>query len=516
MAESVNRFPAAGARFRSASGVPPITSSLFLSTYLCSSVLILGMAYSQQLVHWFVVPLLLCGILVASDAVDWIRGCLNVFDPIGILGLLGLHVFFLAPLFHVVSGHWMSTSDPPDDWRTWLGGMALLNAVGLLAYRLVRQKARASTSAFSAQSVWQIDQRRFLALLAIALVLTAVLQVWVYSRVGGLRGYILAYSEGAEAFRGMGWIFMTSESFPIIALIGFAVYARRRNVGNSWTVLCSVVLCYIVLKLAFGGLRGSRSNTIWGVFWAIGVIHFWVRPIPKKLILAGVVLLVSFMYLYGFYKALGVEALDAFRGGVSVTALATETGRTLEATILGDLARSDVQAFLLFRLLSPPDEYQFGKGRTYLAAVALLIPRSIWPDRPPGKVKEGTEAQYGPGAYLPERFQSSRVYGLAGEAMLNFGPFSVPLAFGVLGLLVGRVRHILVTVHPDDARLLLYPLLVNLCFVLLVSDSDNVVFLLVKNGAIPVLLVYLSSSFRTVPARAVPGTGNLQVSAVEL
>ncbi len=281
-------------------------------------------------------------------------------------------------------------------------------------------------------------------------------------------------------------------------------------------MLCSVVLCYVALKLAFGGLRGSRSNTIWGVFWAIGVIHFWVRPIPKKLILAGVVLMVTFMYLYGFYKALGVEALDAFRGGVSVTALAAETGRTLEATILGDLARSDVQAFLLFRLLSPPDEYQFAKGRTYLGAATLLIPRSIWPDRPPGKVKEGTEAQYGPGAYLPERFQSSRVYGLAGEAMLNFGPFSVPLAFGVLGLLVGRARHMLATVHTDDARLLLYPLLVNLCFVLLVSDSDNVVFFLVKNGAIPVLLVYLSSSFRTVPARAVPGTGNLQVSAVEL
>jgi hypothetical protein len=440
----------------------------------------------------------MCGILVASDAVDWLRGRLNVFDPMGVLGLLGLHFFFFAPLFHVVSGYWMSTTMPPPDWRDWLGGMGLLNFLGLLLYRIGRGKFNPCTPVSPRQTIWLIDQRRFLALVPIALLVTAAFQLWVYSRMGGVLGYMFAYSEGSEAFRGMGWIFMISESFPILALMGFAVYARRQNVGTSWTVLCLVLLGYLALKFLFGGLRGSRSNTIWGIFWAVGIIHFWVRQIPKKVILSGIVFLVSFMYLYGFYKTLGVEVLDAFQRSEGVGALASETGRTLEAMLLGDLARSDVQAFLLYRLMDPPDDYRFGKGRTYLGAAALLVPRYVWPTRPPGKVKEGTEAQYGAGAYIPGKFQSSRVYGLSGEAMLNFGPIAVPFALGLLGVFVRWVRRMLPTIHPHDARLLLYPFLVNLCFVVLVSDSDNIVFFFFKNGAVPALVVFLSSTVRVI------------------
>lgn len=462
--------------------------SFFLASYLCCIPLILALVSSDRFVHWFVVPVWMCGVLVAADAVDWFRGRLNVFDPIGIVGLVGLHFFFVAPLIHVYSDHWMSSVSPPADWRAWLGGMAALNVIGLLVYRFVRNGARSWGSSLGSKTVWLLDERRFFAVVPVVLVLTGALQLWVYDRMGGVLGYMSTYSQ-AEAFQGMGWIFMISESFPIIALIAFAIYARHRGIGDSWTMLIGVLLAYLSFKLFFGGLRGSRSNTIWGVCWAVGIIHFWVRRVPKKATLIGIVCLISFMYLYGFYKALGVEALEALQASEGVTALAGETGRTLEATILSDLARSDVQAFLLYRLLSHPDDYQFAVGRTYLGAAALLVPSSFWPGRPPTKVKEGTEVQYGAGSYVPGKLQSSRVYGLAGEAMLNFGPLAVPLAFAMLGLVVGRVRHMLPTLRSKDARFLLYPLLINLCFVILVSDSDNVVFFILKNGALPFLVV---------------------------
>lgn len=476
-----------------------VARSFPLASYLCCLVLILSVASSDRFVHWFVVPIWLCGVLVAADAVDWFRGRLNVFDPIGIVGLLGLHFFFFAPLVHVYSDYWMSSMSPPADWRDWLGGMAFLNFLGLLVYRFFRSGSRSWGWSIASKTVWLIDHRRFLAVLPVALILTGVLQFWVYHRMGGVLGYMSAYGQ-AEAFQGMGWIFMISESFPIIALIAFAIYARHRRVGYSWAVIISVLLAYLSFKLFFGGLRGSRSNTIWGVFWAVGIIHFWVRRVPKKAILVGIVCLVSFMYLYGFYKALGVEALEAFKASDGVAVLAGETGRTLEVTILSDLARSDVQAFLLYRLLSHPEDYQFGLGRTYLGAAALLVPRFFWPGRPPTKVKEGTDVQYGAGSHIPGKLESSRVYGLAGEAMLNFGPLAVPLAFAMLGLVVARVRHILPTLRPEDARFLLYPLLINLCFVILVSDSDNVVFFILKNGALPFLVVAASSRRITVSA----------------
>ncbi len=478
------------------------TRSFFLACYLCCLALILTVASSGRFVHWFVVPVWMCGVLVVVDAVDWFRGRLNVFDPIGVLGLLGLHFFFVAPLVHVYSDYWMSSVSPPADWRDWLGGMAALNFMGLLVYRFTRNRSKTSGSATpSATTLWLIDHKRCLAILPLALVLTGSLQIWVYYRMGGVLGYMTAYTD-SEAFQGMGWVFMISESFPIIALMGFAVYARHRRVGYSWSVIIGVLLVYLSFKLFFGGLRGSRSNTIWGLFWAVGIIHFWVRQVPKKAILVGIVFLVSFMYLYGFYKALGVEAMEAFKTSEGVTALAGETGRTLEATILSDLARSDVQAFLLYRLLSHPDDYRFGMGRTYLGAAALVVPRALWPSRPPTKVREGTEAQYGLGSYVPGKLHSSRVYGLAGEAMLNFGPLAVPIAFAILGFFVQRVRHMLTTLRPEDARFLLYPVLINLSFVILVSDSDNVVFFFLKNGALPFLVIALSARRKRVSAPA--------------
>jgi hypothetical protein len=82
--------------------------------------------------------------------------------------------------------------------------------------------------------------------------------------------------------------------------------------------------------------------------------------------------------------------------------------------------------------------------------------------------------------------------------MLNFGPLAVPVAFAVLGLVVRRVRRMLATMVSDDTRFLLYPLLINLCFVILVSDSDNVLFFVLKNGALPFLLVAVISRRATV------------------
>ncbi len=43
--------------------------------------------------------------------------------------------------------------------------------------------------------------------------------------------------------------------------------------------------------------------------------------------------------------------------------------------------------------------HDYAWGKTYLGAVAILIPRSILEERPPPKEKAGTEAQFGRGAY---------------------------------------------------------------------------------------------------------------------
>jgi hypothetical protein len=77
--------------------------------------------------------------------------------------------------------------------------------------------------------------------------------------------------------------------------------------------------------------------------------------------------------------------------------------------------------------------------------------------------------------------------------MLNFGPFAVPIAYMVFGLVVGRLRCFLWRLQSDDTRLLLFPLLVMSCFSILNSDSDNLMFNFIKGGLMPITVVWIGS-----------------------
>ncbi len=469
---------------------------MLIAAVVSTAVAVAIAACSVECRHWFVLPVVICGTLIGIDAVDWCLGRVGRFDPVGIVGLLGWHFFFLAPLLQVAWDYGMPYVVPPSDWREWLGGMAWLNALGLVLFRLPRTLVASSDPELTERRVWVIDTGRFFPVVGIVLAVTAALQAWVYVQHGGMVAYMEAATDVRQrnAMQGWGIVFMISESFPILAVMALAVYARRRASWQSWSVLIPALAIAVVLFLLFGGLRGSRANTIWGLFWAAGIVHFCIRPLPKRLIAAGCAFLMVFMYGYGFFKGAGLSALEATGDAEVAEELSARTGRNLETLLLGDLSRADIQAFLLYRIWRPESDYEYALGRTYVGAVAILVPRALWPDRPPIKTQEGTEVQYGRGTFAPETSESSRVYGLAGEAMLNFGPGAVPFAYLILGAAVVWVRRLPRTLAPDDSRLLLVPFLVNFCFMILVSDLDNLIFNLIKNMTLPFLIVAVCST----------------------
>jgi hypothetical protein len=472
--------------------------SLAISFLLCALTACGFLLASEQTAHWFLIPVLFCGVLIGCDAVDWFRGRLNLFDPAGIIGMLGVHFFFLAPLLHVTWNSWIRYIEPPPDWRDWLGGMAILNATGLVLYRFVRRRAATWGRCTTKETFWQLNRKRFLCGAGCGLMLSGALQIWVYAQHGGIAGYIATFSqtlddpELSSGLKGMGWIFTLSESFPILATICFAVSAGRSRT-MTWLVIILVLFGFFVLQMLFGGLRGSRSNTIWALFWAAGIIHFWIRPLNRTFVFVGICFLVAFMYLYGFYKALGKDTWTSFQAGAIPSEVSIKEGRTFDVLLLGDLGRADIQAFLLYRLSMRYREYQYAWGRTYLGSAAILIPRVFWPSRPPTKIKEGTEAQFGVGSWDEDKWSSSLVYGLAGETMLNFGPIAVPFAYLIFGVIVGRLQHFFSKLRRWDTRLLIYPFLVSLCFSFLQSDSDNLLFNLIKGGLVPTFVVWAGS-----------------------
>lgn len=478
--------------------------SAFISIFICSLIALWCVQTSIQFQHWFLIPVVLSGILIGIDTVRWFCSYLTIFDPVGIIGILGFHFFFLAPILHVTWDKWLEEwFDYPPDWRPWVGGMAFLNLFGLILYRFCINQNSKQLQPKPSRTVWQVEPKRFFWIISFAMIFSAVLQIGVYQQFGGIMGYIASATdiENRTAWEGMGIVFLFSESFPILAMMAFALYARSRPKMQSWSVLIVVLLIFLVLQLFFGGLRGSRSNTIWALFWVAGIIHFMIRPITKKDIAFGLVFLMIFMYIYGFFKNGGLEGIQtALQGQEARAELEEQSGRTWEDLVLGDLGRTDVQAYMLYKLKRPESDYKYVWGETYLAALTILIPKAIMPEKPfKDKVLQGTNLLYGANSYIPNQVWSSKVYGIAGEVMLNFEPYVVPLMFIPFGLLVKWVQQCLLTWNSSDSRLLLLPMLVNFCFVVLVSDLDNDIFFLVKNSGLPTFAIWFGSTKKLLP-----------------
>ncbi len=480
-----------------------------IAVVMCSMTVLAYLILSEDCRHWFVLPVLLCGIIVGVDAVEWARGRMDVFDPVGLLGTFGLHFFFMSPLMQVSNDFWVSswlpiTSALPD-WRPWVGMMAILNACGLIAYQFVMRTVSRRPAQRVAHRQYRLDHNSFPIILAAAAALAACLQLWIYYRFGGVVGYVTAVEElKSEAFAGWGRICLISESLPLLLVMGFAIYGRRNPLARSWVVLAVLGIAFLLLTLLCSGLRGCRSNTIWTLFWAVGLIHFWVRPISKKVVCAGLIFLMLFMYGYGFYKWGGRAGVASMMDSSARAEWVNETNRSAMRTLTFDMGRCGVQSYVLYHLVNSND-YEYALGRTYFGAVSLVIPKAVWQDRPPNKRREGTELFFGRGSHVPHEFEITWIYGLAGETMLNFGPFAVPFAFIVLGAVTGFTRRLLYSVEAGDVRVLFLPFLVSICFITLAWDLDNVIVFTMKNGAFAATIVLLGTKVH-VTSPAEPNT----------
>ncbi len=455
---------------------------------------------TPQLEHWFVLPVSACGALIGIDAVDWARGRRNLLDPGGIAGVFGYHFFFLAPVLQVGWDFSLQYVIPPADWRPWLGFLALLNLGGLVAYRLIRP--RVARISWSRLRRWRLRPARFTRLAIPALLVMGGAQLLVIAHFGGVQGFIHEYATNrSHPFPGLGWVFALTEAFPILALMLFVVRARGKSWAADYRVLAIVLVAFVGLTVIFGGLRGARSATVIQLAVALGLIHIWLRPIPRKLVVAGGVGLIVLVYAYGFYK----EPVPAATGRLDSTGAPTEIAnppqRTIQRVVIDDLGRADVQAFLLYRLSTFPDAYDLAKGETYMGDLASLIPRRLGLPRPPSKVQRGTEAEHGEGSFQPWNFASSDVYGLSGEAILNFGRWAPICALAAWGVLLGWLAAFCGGLGTEDSRRLLVPYLSVVGLVVLIGDLDNVALSVISNLAVPGLIVLGSSSVSRTGAR---------------
>ncbi len=416
--------------------------NLILAGCISSLILCVFLAVYNGPLDWFLIPIFVCGCLSGIDMVAYFRGQLDIFDPLGVLGAFSYHFFFIAPLMTVAMEYHSRFLPAVPNWTDWIGWMALINTGGLILYLGSRRifPVRRPTTA------WVVRAPSFFTAISIALPIAFCLQAYIFVKFGGITGFMQAFTDRDQAaFSGMGYVFLLAETLPVFLAIAVLVWKREFLKRSPWTFLLLLVFGFFLLKLVCGGLRGSRTITVFGLFWIAGAIHVWIRPVPRRFLAVGVLFIVAFMYLYGFYKDVGIRAFEAVNDTSRINQLEQNSGRTIYEVLLSDLARTEIQATLLHQVVT--GDYQFGWGKTYLQDFAFFIPHVVWPDRPEGKVTAGTEALFGRGSYDRVLHRSTYIYGLAGRGDAQLSPH-----IRAAGLCGSRLRNFPVALVPGGRQ----------------------------------------------------------------
>lgn len=456
-----------------------------LSLYgVCLATVVLVLLY-PEILHWSLLPITASGILVGVDATHLLRGREHLFRPSVVVSLFGLHLFYLAPILHLAWDYWPRLIIAPADWQEMLGWLAVIHVFGLSIYRL------AISGPHERNEFRRIRTRRLTNSLALTATISLLSFIGLVVSQGGVSAYLRLVTENRDGLEGFGWILLISEAWP---LLGFMyVLLKFPRVRNSALRLLVLFVVILIAQFLTGGLRGSRSNLIWPALIALVFLHLFARRIPRRAVVVGALAMMPFMYLYGIYKGGGVDAVQAMRAGVPADVLASETGRGLDLVLLEDFGRAGTQVVALDGVLQDRGAgVVWGLG--YVGDIAKLVPDSLVPIEVPDKVDLGTAALYGVET-LDGEWRSSRIYGLTGEALLNFGPLGAVFVYWLLAFLVKRLDSLYDQTLDAPVVVLghfILPLATVSCILFVGSDLDNVLWFLAKQGGL--LLLVLSFS----------------------
>lgn len=468
---------------------PPDMNRAPAALSFVTGVIVVFAIFAPDQLGWHVFPIWVCGFLATFELLAHIKR--RNFSGAGLLvDILAFHLMFAAPLLHMWWEFYMPFVVPPEDWKPWLGYMALLNAVSFLGFMLARRAAR--SWAMSRVTPLVLEANRLVPVGVGMFAMALALQTYVYAQFGGIAGYVTAFTEEPALFSGWGWIFAVSEIGPV--MLGWAIVVRwkQRRTKVSEPYFLAFMTIMVLLIAYFGGLKGSRNHYVWELVWVAGVFAIWIRPPSRALIAGGGVFLMLFMMGYSYFKEYGANIGEVIQNPSIAADSWRYGGRVFEGVILGDFSRSDVQAYELHKLSLSGSDYEPALGMTYVAAFGQIVPKFLIGERPAAKAYYGTWLLFGKGA-ADSGFVASNIYGLAGEALLNFGVVGVPLLFLLFGAVVGRAERYFAALNADDARWLFFPFIVILLGWTFVSDVDNVLVFVMKYGTIPFLVLTLTS-----------------------
>lgn len=454
-----------------------IFSVLTISTGILYSLLMYNIS-----IDWYLIPLFLCGVMslqmIIKSALSG-ESYQNVYLIVWIVFLINSYI---APLIHFSHDFWVNYLPfCPTDWNDYALLTSSFYLVGMLIFYAILTPP---TIVSPCKNEWN-EKSSAPYIIIFLFIISLLAQLYIYAKMGGIAGYIANYTEGGEGFTGMGKFFIFSELGPSLFLIYLVVRNRGRAVSGKQVFFFLVIL--LLMALFFGGLRGSRSNTLFTLIQGILTIHIMLYRFNLKHVVLFVTFFFLFMYVGRLYKDQGEKIVD-LKNAIETRQSLTHGGLSQEETVIvGDLSRYGINTYEICRLIDNSN-YDLKWGQTYLWGTLTFIPLGshiINSLDIKSRSESAQELMYGRNSFRT----NSRIFGLLGEWLLNFGIYTFFIPYILMGLIIKQIRMITLKIaqSPNDIRMLMIPVFMVFIPTLILSDSSNVIFFCMKR----VLLFYI-------------------------
>lgn len=395
----------------------------------------------------------------------------------------GYFIFFfiITTLLHFKLNYYIDIHiiDPANS----LINLNIINSIGLLlttlGYVITKQLAKPS------KFVYKVDynkiRKRSYLFIGMGVLLTTYLYLFQL-------GSIIKSSEVSDEGKSI-FLYMFIENLPLLMGWAYISYYLQRELRPSKLSFYIMLFIIVLASLIVSGTRGSRISILLQISTYLILYGSVFRKIKFKNILIATIIAFVFNNFFSVYKYGGIEAFNEYLStGYKPEYISNYQDN--RKVILHDLGRSDVQAFIYDRVLEKEYTPPYFP-HSYLYALNNIIPNSLQPSiQLYSKESLGYSAQY----YHPltKELKSTRIYGVNGEAILNFGFAGLGLSFVLFGFIIYSSLHIAQRASSYGITLFL-PLITLTPIYYLFYDFGNILFMLIKTWTIP-LLIFFSSS----------------------
>lgn len=310
-----------------------------------------------------------------------------------------------------------------------------------------------------------------------------------------LSASVLTDINGQLQFSGSIYQYLIIESGPLAFCWLMTLYLLSRGRRPELFEAAAIGAVQLVLILALSSSRGSRVAIISQLLICAQIYNFFIFRFRLRHYLVGGIALAAFLQVYAYYKYGGINALNDYISGRN-SSETVERYNNPVTFVVGDIGRADIQAPLITRYMAGAFSPNFF-GETYLSGMSLLLPKELRANSLRPKVQIGADAQLDPGGSAQDyqgvvleegSFVSSRIYGLFGEALLNFGWIGPPIAFLLFGILARAALLRAINFQTWD-RLLTTPFFAAIPIYMLFYDFDNLIVQTVTVWTVPALVL---------------------------